>query len=57
MRRVISEMQDKSLDFLLIVGDTHINPHDLPLLEGKVYTCAVGRKTTREKYPFGGQME
>jgi trehalose 6-phosphate synthase/phosphatase len=52
VRRVISEMQEKSLDFLLIIGDTHINPPDLPSLEGKVYTCAVGRKTNREKYYF-----
>jgi len=60
VRRVISELQQETppLDFLLLLGDAHINPQDLPNLgEGKVYTCAVGRKTNREKYYFNDTQE
>eukprot|EP00026_Physarum_polycephalum_P003662 Phypoly_transcript_03675.p1 GENE.Phypoly_transcript_03675~~Phypoly_transcript_03675.p1 ORF type:complete len:768 (+),score=94.00 Phypoly_transcript_03675:155-2305(+) len=41
------------LDFLMIVGDSHLNPQDLPSLgNGRVYTCALGRKVAKEKYYF-----
>jgi hypothetical protein len=38
------------LDFLMIVGDSHLNPQDLPSLgNGRVYTCALGRKIAKKK--------
>jgi len=53
IKKVISSMQEQALDFLMIVGDSHLNSADLPNLgEDKVYTCSVGRKVTREKYYF-----
>eukprot|EP01132_Coremiostelium_polycephalum_P005338 gene5338-6658_t len=57
MRRVILESIPKGLDFILLVGDTHIHPSELPQLEGKIFTVSVGKKNSKDNFYLGDPSE
>ncbi|KAF2070095.1 hypothetical protein CYY_008590 [Polysphondylium violaceum] len=57
MRRVIQDSIPEGLDFILLIGDTHIHPSELPQFEGKVYTISVGKKNSKDSFYLSDPSE
>lgn len=58
MRKVILDLIPKGLDFILLVGDTHIHPTELPELEGcKIFTTSVGKKNSKDSFHLNDSTE
>ncbi|EFA84249.1 glycosyltransferase [Heterostelium album PN500] len=57
LRRVILDSIPKGLDFVLLIGDTHIHPNELPQIDGKQFTVSVGKKSSKENFYLNESSE
>lgn len=57
MKKVITDTIPKGLDLILLIGDTHIHPSELPTFDGKIFNISVGKKSVKDSYHLSDPAE